>query len=55
MKANGYHSAAILDIPSSSYSRVALQSFDNLASARESLREVKRNIQEDAWVLKWKN
>jgi cell division septation protein DedD len=55
MKANGYHSAAILDIPSGSYSHVALQSFDNLASARESLREVKRNIQEDAWVLKWKN
>ena len=54
MKENGYPAAAILDIPSSSLRRVALQSFDNLASAQESLREVKQ-MQEDAWVLKWKN
>jgi cell division protein FtsN len=54
MKDNGYD-AAILDIPESRYRRVALQSFDNLASAQESLRAVKQNIQEDAWVLKWKN
>jgi len=54
MKANGYGTAAILDIPDSRYRRVALQSFDNLASAQASLREVKKT-QEDAWVLKWKN
>jgi len=54
MKANGYGTAAVLDIPESRYRRVALQSFDNLASAQASLREVKK-IQEDAWVLKWKN
>jgi len=54
MKATGYPATAILDIPSSTLRRVALQSFDNLASARESLREVKQT-QEDAWVLKWKN
>lgn len=55
MKEEGYGTAAILDIPSSHLRRVALQSFDNLASAQESLRNVKQNIQEDAWVLKWKN
>jgi len=54
MKENGY-AAAILDIPESHYRRVALQSFDNLALAQASLREVQQNIQEDAWVLKWKN
>jgi cell division septation protein DedD len=55
MKTNGYGTAAILDIPESRYRRVALQSFDNLASAQASLREIQQNIQEDAWVLKWKN
>ena len=54
MKENGYNTVTILDIPSSTLRRVALQSFDNLASARESLREIKQ-LQEDAWVLKWKN
>ncbi|MCL2512191.1 MAG: SPOR domain-containing protein [Bacteroidales bacterium] len=54
MKADGYGTAAVLDIPDSRYRRVALQSFDNLASAQASLREVKK-VQEDAWVLKWKN
>ena len=54
MKANGYGTAAVLDIPESRYRRVALQSFDNLASAQASLREVKK-MQEDAWVLKCKN
>jgi len=54
MRANGYNKTVILDIPSSHFRRVSLQSFDNLASAQESLRAVKQ-IQEDAWVLKWKN
>jgi len=53
MRESGYNTASILDIPSSHFRRVALQSFDNLASAQESLREV-RKTQEDAWVLKWK-
>ena len=53
MRANGYPTAFILDIPTSDFCRVSLQSFNNLASAQESLRDVKQ-IQEDAWVLKWK-